>query len=110
MKLFNYKKSEIRAIKASYLYKNGEDKIKFDEKVLKYGHIKNEKIKFKKHDGTPFDACVSAYVVKDEFDNPKYIDCIIEDITSFTELEKYIKYNHPTISDTISLLNKSNNY
>ena len=110
MKIFNYKKSELRAIKASYLYKNGEDKIKFDEKVLKYGHVKNEKIKFKKQDGTPFNASVSAYVVKDEFDNPKYIDCIIEDITSFSELEKYIKYDHPIISNSISLLNKFNNY
>jgi two-component system, sporulation sensor kinase E len=110
MELFNYKKSEIMAIKASYLYKNGEYKIKFDEKVLKYGHVKNEKIEFKRQDGTPFNASVSAHVVKDEFENPKYIDCVIEDITSIHELEKYIKTHHPTISNSLSILSRTTNY
>ncbi len=105
LKMFQYKKSEIMAIKASYLYMNGEDKFKFDEKVLKYGHIKNETIQFKKQNGTPFTGLVSAYVVKDEFDNPGYIESIIEDITPLREVEN-IKINKPTVSTSISLLNK----
>ena len=100
MEIFNYKKSEIMVIKASYLYKNGEKiEIKFDEKVMKHGHIKNESVQFKKQDGTPFTASVSAYVVKGEFDDAKYIDCVFEDINSLNELEKNLKVNHPTISN-----------
>ena len=105
LKMFNYKKSEIMAIKASYLYHESEDKVKFDEKVLKYGHVKNEKIRFKKQNGTPFTASVTAYVVKDEFDNIKYVDSVVEDITPLTNIEK-IKINHPIISTSISMLNK----
>lgn len=105
LKMFGYKKSEIMAIKASYLYRDGDAKNKFDEKVLKFGHLKNEKIQFKKQNGTPFTASVSAYVVKDEFDNIKYIDSVVEDITPLTDVEKY-KINHPTISKSISVMNK----
>jgi two-component system, sporulation sensor kinase E len=106
LKMFQYTKSEIMAIKASYLYLNGEDKVKFDEKVLKCGHIKNEHVQFKKQNGTPFTGLVSAYVVKDEFGNPKYIESIVEDITPLTEIES-IMINHPTVSKSISVLNKS---
>jgi|GEM_PF-1194434 len=106
VKMFNYTKSEIMAIKTSYLYLNGENKAKFDEKVLKYGHVKNETVQFKKQNRTPFTGLVSAYVVKDEFGAPKYIESIIEDITPLTEIESF-KINHPTVSKSISLLNKS---
>lgn len=106
LKMFQYTKSEIMAIKTSYLYLEGEDKVKFDEKVLKYGHIKNERVQFKKQNGTPFTGLVSAYVVKDEFGHPKYIESIVEDITPLTEIESF-KINHPTVTKSISLLNKS---
>ncbi len=109
LKMFGYKKSEIKAIKSSYLYQDNEDKINFDRKVLKYGHVKNEKIQFKKQNGTPFTGSVSAYVVKDEFDNVKYIESVVEDITTITNIEK-IRINHPTVSTPISLLNKLSKY
>ena len=41
-------------------------KYKFDQKIMNFGHIKQQELKFKKKDGTPFTASVSAYVVKDE--------------------------------------------
>lgn len=106
LKMFKYTKPEIMAIKTSYLYLDGDSKVDFDEKVLKYGHVKNERVEFKKQNGTPFTGSVSAYVVKDEFGAPKYIESIIEDITSFKEIESF-KINHPTVSKSISILNKS---
>ena len=81
LKMFGYKKTEILAIKASYLYQNADDKIKFDQKIMNFGHVKKQELKFKKKDGTPFIASVSAFIVKDESDNIKYYDAVIDDIT-----------------------------
>ncbi len=100
--MFGYKKTEILAIKASYLFQDSEDKIKFDYKIMKFGHVKNEELRFKKHDGTPFTASVSAFVIKDDFGNIKYYDGVIQDITKIKEMEKTIK-----ITDPIALFNKS---
>ena len=100
--MFGYKKTEILAIKSSYLFQDSEDKIKFDYKIMKFGHVKNEELKFKKHDGTPFTASVSAFVIRDDFGNIKYYDGVIQDITKIKEMEKTIK-----ISDPIALFNKS---
>ncbi len=100
--MFGYKKTEILAIKASYLFQDSEDKIKFDYKIMKFGHVKNEELNFKKHDGTPFIASVSAFVIRDDFGNIKYYDGVIQDITKIKEMEKTIK-----ISDPIALFNRS---
>ena len=93
--MFGYKKSEILAIKSSYLYQDREDKIKFDCDIIKYGRVENQEVKFRKKDGTPFTASVSAFVIKDESDNIKYYDGVIQDITKFKEMEKNIKIMDP---------------
>jgi PAS domain S-box-containing protein len=95
LEMFGYKKSEIFAIKASYLYQDREDKIKFDCDIIKYGRVENREIKFKKKDGTPFTASVSAFVIKDDSDNIKYYDGVIQDITKIREMEKSIKIIDP---------------
>jgi two-component system, sporulation sensor kinase E len=95
LKMFGYKKSEILAIKASYLYQDRDDKIRFDHDVLKYGRVENHEVKFRKKDGTPFTAAVSAYVIKDDSGNIKYYDGVIQDITKFKEMEKNIKIIDP---------------
>jgi len=95
LEMFGYKKSEITAIKASYLYQDREDKIKFDHTMIKYGRVKNQELKFKKKDGTPFTASVSAFVVKDDSGNIKYYDGVIQDITKLKEMEKSIKIIDP---------------
>jgi two-component system, sporulation sensor kinase E len=93
--MFGYKKSEILAIKSSYLYQNRDDKLRFDQDVIKYGRIENQEVQFRKKDGTPFTASVSAYVIKDESGNIKYYDGVIQDITKFKEMEKNIKILDP---------------
>ena len=95
LEMFGYKKSEILAIKASYLYQDREDKIRFDNDVIKYGRVENQEVKFRKKDGTPFTASVSAFVVKDDSGDIKYYDGVIKDITKFKELEKSIKIIDP---------------
>ena len=89
--MFGYKKSELLAIKASYLYQNRDDKLKFDHDVIKYGRIENQEVQFGKKDGTPFTASVSAFVIKDDSGNINYYDGVIQDITKFKEMEKDIK-------------------
>jgi two-component system, sporulation sensor kinase E len=95
LEMFGYKKSEILAIKASYLYQDREDKIRFDHEILKYGRVENQEVKFRKKDGTPFTAAVSAFVIKDDSGNIKYYDGVIQDITKFKEMEKNIKIIDP---------------
>jgi len=62
--MFGYNKTEIMAIKASYLYQHSDDKIKFDHKMMKFGRVKNQELNFKRKDGTPFTASVSAFLLK----------------------------------------------
>jgi two-component system, sporulation sensor kinase E len=95
LEMFGYKKTEILAIKASYLYQESHDKIRFDHKMMKYGRVKNQELNFKKKDGTPFTASVSAFVVKDDSGNITYYDAVIQDITKIKELEKNIKNIDP---------------
>jgi two-component system, sporulation sensor kinase E len=97
LEMFGYKKSEILAIKASYLYQDREDKIRFEDDVLKYGRVENREVKFRKKDGTPFTGAVSAYVIKDDSGNIKYYDGVIQDITRFKEMEKNIKFTDPVL-------------
>jgi PAS domain S-box-containing protein len=95
LEMFGYKKSEIFAIKASYLYQDREDKIRFEHNIIKYGRIENQEVKFRKKDGTPFTASVSAFVIKDDSGNIKYYDGVIQDITKFKEMEENIKILDP---------------
>ncbi len=95
LEMFGYKKTEIMAIKASYLYEESDDKIKFDHKMTKFGRVKNEELNFKKKDGAIFTASVSAFVIKDDSDNIKYYDAVIQDITKIKEFEKDISVTDP---------------
>jgi two-component system, sporulation sensor kinase E len=104
--MFNYKESEILAVKASYLYQNTDDKTKFERKIMKFGYVKNEELKFKKKDGKPFTASVSAFVVKDDYGSIKYYDGVIEDITKIKEFNDLLEIDHPSISPNISLLHR----
>ena len=95
LEMFGYNKTEIMAIKASYLYEESNDKIRFDHKMIKFGRVKNEEITFKKKDGTLFTASVSAFVIKDDSGDIKYYDAVIQDITKIKEFEKDIKLTDP---------------
>ena len=58
---------------------------------MNFGYMKKQELKFKKKDGTPFIASVSAFVVKDDSGNIKYYDAVIEDITKMKEMERSIE-------------------
>lgn len=95
LEMFGYNKTEIMAIKASYLYQQSDDKIKFDHKMMKFGRVKNQELNFKRKDGTPFTASVSAFVVKDDSGDIKYYNAVIQDITRIKEMEKSIEIIDP---------------
>ncbi len=96
LEMFGYKLSEILAIKSSYLYQDRYDKINFDEKIIKLGCLKNQLINFRRKDGTPFTASVSAYIIKDDLGNIEYYDAVMEDITRITEMENIIETIDPS--------------
>ncbi len=102
LEMFGYKKTELLAIKASYLFKDRDDKMKFDQTMIKFGRVKNVELKFKKKDGTPFTASVSAFVIKDDSGEINYYDGVIQDITKLKEIEKSIK-----IIDPIAIFEKA---
>ena len=56
--------------------------------MLRVGSVKNEELQLQKKDGTSFTGTVSAVVVKDESDEVKYYDGIIEDITERRRAEE----------------------
>jgi len=82
VEMFGYKKkNEFLKLKVSDLYKNPEERKKFNEKMISEGFVRNEEIQLQKRDGTPFFGSISAVAVKDEKGKVKYYDGIIEDIT-----------------------------
>jgi two-component system cell cycle sensor histidine kinase/response regulator CckA len=82
VKMFGYdNKKQFLSVNVSDLYKNPADRKKFSEKIFKQGAVRNEELALKKKDGTVFVGSVSTVVVKDNNDQPKYFDGVIEDIS-----------------------------
>ena len=89
IKMFGYEsKEEFMAVDVSDLYQNSEDRMKFNEKMLRQGLVRDEELLLKKKDGTPFIGSISAVAVKDEKGRTEYYDGIIEDITERRLAEK----------------------
>lgn len=98
LEIFGYKMSEITAIKSSYLFENIEDSLEFEEKLKKFGHVKDEKLKFKKKNGTPFTGMVSAFSLNNDSGEFIHYECLIEDISKKKEFEGSEKIVYPTYS------------
>ncbi len=82
IKMFGYdRKEEFLSVSVADLYQHPEDRKKFNDKMLKYGFVKDEELQLKKKDGTPFFCSVSAVAVQDEHGHVQFYDGIIEDIT-----------------------------
>ena len=82
VKMFGFhSKQEFLESKVSDLYKNPEDRIAYNEKLLRNSQVKNEELQLRKKDGAVIIGSVSAVVVKDENGDVRYFDGIIEDIT-----------------------------
>ena len=82
VKMFGFdSREEFLKVRVTDLYKNPNDRKKYNEKLLKAGAVKNEELQLQKKDGTAFIGSISAVVVKNKKDKVKYYDGIIEDIT-----------------------------
>jgi PAS domain S-box-containing protein len=80
--MFGYEsKEEYLKVNVADLYKDPEDRKRFNEKMLNQGFVQEEELSLKKKDGTLFTGSVSAVAVKDKQGNIVYYDGIIEDIT-----------------------------
>jgi PAS domain S-box-containing protein len=92
VKMFGFdSRAEFLKISVIDLYKNSNDRKKYNEKLLKEGTVKNEELKLRKKDGTSFIGSVSAVVVKNEENKVKYYDGIIEDITARKRTEAKLR-------------------
>lgn len=99
--MFGYKLSEIKAIKSSFLFQDSEDAIEFESKMIKFGQVKNEEMKFKKNNGTVFTALISAFTVNDDSGEVIYYECVVEDISKLKDLERSEKItSHVSLLDT----------
>jgi PAS domain S-box-containing protein len=79
---FGYEsKEKFLKVDVADLYQNAEDRKKFSQKLRSQGFVRNEELKLKKRDGTPFWGSVTAIAVEGDDGQVQYYDGIIEDIT-----------------------------
>lgn len=92
VKMFGYEnRNDFLAVSVADLYQNPEDRIKFNDKMLRYGYVRNEELHLKKKDGTPFIASVSVVAGKDENGQIEYYDGVIEDVSERSHLESQLQ-------------------
>ena len=84
-------KKEILTVKASDIYVNPEDRIRFSEKVSLHGFVRNEELTLKKKDGTPIIVSDTSTAVYNSNGIILYLDGITEDITQRKKAEEQIK-------------------
>jgi len=74
-------REEFLKVRVSDLYKNPQDRNEYNTKILKESTVRNKELQLQKKDGTSFIGSISAVAMKDEKDEVKYYDGIIEDIS-----------------------------
>ena len=93
VRMFGYENREaFLAAHVSDLYQNPEDRVRFNEKMLRNGYARGEVLALKKKDGTGFVGSVTAEAIKDETGKVMYYDGIIEDITERKRAEDALQY------------------
>ncbi len=89
VKMFGYEnKEELFKIAIADLYKDPEARKRFNDSMISNGFVKNKEVRYKRKDGTIFICSDSAIAVKDEKNEVKYYDGIIEDITERKRAEE----------------------
>lgn len=92
VKIFGYEsKEKFLTVDIVDQYQNPEDRKKFYKKMSRYGFLKDEELKLKKKNGTPFIASVSEVAIKNNKGEVMYYDGIIEDITERKKAEEKLK-------------------
>lgn len=100
VKIFGFEtKDDLLSLNVADLYQNPDDRRIFNEKILKFGFVKDEELQLKKKDGTPIYASISAVAVKGENGEVKYYDGIIEDITERKMAEQKLKESKERFED-----------
>jgi len=75
----------------SEIYLHSSDQNRFDQKMEKYGFVKDEHLQLKKKDGSAIWGMMTAVAVHDDSGNIECYDGIVEDITERKELEEEIE-------------------
>jgi len=92
LKIYGYEsREELLKSDVRDLYQDPADRKKFSEKMQRDGFVRNEELRLKRKDGTPFIGSVSAVAVKDENGEVKYFDCFQEDITKRIQAEEALR-------------------
>ncbi|TKJ33155.1 hypothetical protein CEE39_04340 [bacterium (candidate division B38) B3_B38] len=105
VKMFGYKsREEFLTLNVADLYQNPADRKKFNEKMLKFGYVRDEELQLKKKDGTLFIGSVSTVAAKDEKGKVMYYDGIIEDITERKRAEEAMRIKDSAIASSISAI------
>ena len=95
VKMFGYRnKKEFLAASVADLYQNAEGRKKFNETMLRRGFVRNEELRLKKRDGTPFIGSVSAVAVKDAKGRVIFYDGIIDDTTLRKQAEEDLNHSY----------------
>jgi PAS domain S-box-containing protein/putative nucleotidyltransferase with HDIG domain len=101
--MFGYEsKEQFLSIDVADLYQVSGDRMRFNEKMLTYGYVKDEILLLKKKNGTPFFAAVSAVAIKDEKGNVEYFDGIIDDITDRIKAEQDLKSSYEKLKRVLN--------
>ncbi|NOG44816.1 MAG: PAS domain S-box protein [Calditrichaeota bacterium] len=79
---------ELYAINLIDLFTNNSDKRSFTKQLMDEGSVKNSIIQIKTKDGSTSIVSISAVLVKNENNDPKYFDGTIDDITDKIKVEE----------------------
>jgi two-component system cell cycle sensor histidine kinase/response regulator CckA len=92
LKMFGFaSRDEIEDLDITDFFIDQLEKNKFQQKISRYGYVKNEKLGMKTRNGTPIVCDISLVAIKDEGGNILYYDGVIEDITERIHLEKRLQ-------------------
>ncbi len=105
-RIFGYRsKSELLKKNVTDLYLNPDERQQFTREITKNGYIRNREVQLVRKNGTIFTAAVSAVAIRDNKNNIRFVDGIIEDITDRKKAEEALS-RQLHISSAMNKLNE----